>query len=203
MDAAALLGLKNVNTFIGNDHRQPFEVNFSRFREVWPDLIKYAEERDLYIGIENCPMLFTLDEWPGGKNLARSPDIWRKMFAEIPSDHFGLNYDPSHFVMQIMDCIAPIFEFGKRIFHAHAKDMRIDRRKLDQVGVQALPPAFSTPKIPGLGDVNWGQFISALSDVGYTGPVCIEVEDHAFSRTLDDRKQSLRISRNVLRPLLG
>lgn len=203
MDGAALLGLKNVNTFIGNDHRQPDEVNFARFKEVWPDLIKYAEQLGLFIGIENCPMLFSQDEWPSGKNLARSPAIWRRMFQMIPSDHFGLNYDPSHFVMQFMDYLAPIEEFQDRIFHAHAKDMKINTARLNQVGVQALPPQFSTPKIPGLGDVNWSMYISALTDIGYQGPVCVEVEDDAFCKSLDDRKQSLRISRNVLRPLMG
>jgi sugar phosphate isomerase/epimerase len=203
MDAAKLLGLANVNTFIGNDHTKPFETNFARFKEVWPGLIQYAEERGLFIGIENCPMLFSLDEWPGGKNMAKSPAIWRKMFDAIPSRHFGLNYDPSHLVMQLMDYLQPIHDFRDRLFHVHAKDMKIERRKINEVGVQALPPQFSTPKIPGLGDVDWGAFISALSDAGYQGSLCVEVEDDAFRDDLAARRRSLRISRNVLRPLIG
>lgn len=203
IEAAPKLGLKNVNTFIGNDYTQPFDHNFARFREVWPGLIRFAEERGIYIGIENCPMLFSRDEWPGGKNLARSPEIWRQMFEAIPSDHFGLNYDPSHFVMQMMDPIAPITEFKHKLFHLHAKDMRIDRRRLDQRGVFSLPPGWCTPKIPGLGDVNWNSFFSALTDAGYGGPVCVEVEDDSYCHNDELRKQSLRVSRNVLRPLMG
>ena len=201
IDAAPLLGLSTVNTFIGADWTQPMNVNFDRFREVWPDLIQYAEDRGVRIGIENCPMLFSKDEWPFGKNMARSPDVWRRMFEHIPSPNFGLNYDPSHLVLQLMDCIAPIKEFGSRIVHAHAKDMKVERDQLNDRGVLTFD--WATPKIPGLGDVDWGLFVSALTDVGYDGPVCVEVEDEAFMRDLESRKQSLRVSRNVLLPLIG
>ncbi len=203
MDAARVLGLRNVNTFIGNDHTAPLETNFENFRQVWPELVAYAERQDLLLGIENCPMLFTLDEWPSGKNMARSPDVWRKMFEAIPSAHFGLNYDPSHLVMQMMDYVRPLFEFSDKLFHLHAKDMKIERERLGNLGILAPNPGWSTPKIPGLGDVRWDRFISALTDVGYDGPICVEVEDDAFFQDLDARKRSLRISRNVLRPLLG
>lgn len=203
--AAPQLGLQNVNTFIGNDHRQGFDANFARFQQVWPELIQLAEASGVFIGIENCPMLFSGDEWPGGKNMARSPAIWRQMFSAIPSRHFGLNYDPSHMVLQMMDYLSPISEFRQRLFHAHAKDMKIDRRRLDELGAWAtdVRPHWSRPKIPGLGDIDWAAWISALTDAGYHGPVCIEVEDDAFAADLDARKQSLRISRNVLRPLVG
>ena len=198
--AAPMLGLKNVNTFIGADHRHPLEANFAQFQETWPDLIRLAEDHDVKIGIENCPMLFSLDEWPSGKNLAYSPATWRRMFEAIPSDHFGLNYDPSHMIWQMMDYLDPIFEFGDKLFHTHAKDMKIERGQLNDNGILAL--GWSTPKIPGLGEVDWNAFVSALTDVGYDGPVCIEVEDAAFERDLESRKKSLRISRNVLRPLM-
>ena len=203
IEGAARLGLSNVNTFIGNNHTQPHEENFQAFTQVWPHLIQFAEQHGVRIGIENCPMLFTRDEWPSGKNMARNQRIWRAMFDAIPSQHFGLNYDPSHFVMQMMDPIAPIYNFAERLFHIHAKDMRIDRQKLDEQGILALNPQWSTPKIPGLGDVCWNKFFSALTDVGYSGSVCVEVEDHAFYKSEEGRKQSLRISRNVLRPLIG
>lgn len=198
--AAPLLGLKNVNTFIGADHRAPLEQNFARFQEVWPDLIRRAEDYDVRIGIENCPMLFSKDEWPSGKNLAYSPRTWRRMFEAIPSPHFGLNYDPSHMIWQMMDYLAPIYEFRDRLHHLHAKDMKIERAKLDAEGILAL--GWSTPKVPGLGDVNWNRFISALTDVGYQGALCVEVEDRAFEHDLAARQQSLRISRNILRPLI-
>jgi len=168
---------------------------------VWPDLIRLAEDEGIRIGIENCPMLFGKNEWPGGKNLFHSPEIWRRMFEAIPSDHFGINFDPSHFVFLMMDYVQPMYEFRHKIFHTHAKDTRIDHHRLNQKGILTLD--WYTPKIPGLGDIQWAAWISALSDIGFRGSVSIEVEDDAFMRDLDDRKRSLRIARNVLRPLIG
>jgi sugar phosphate isomerase/epimerase len=202
IEAARLLGLNIVNAFVGAHTQLPLEDNLERFANVWPELVRYAEDRGIRIGIENCPMLFART-WPFGMNLARTPAIWRRMFEIIPSASFGLNYDPSHLVMQLIDPIAPIREFGTRIFHTHAKDMRIERQLLNDSGSLVPPMERSTAKIPGLGDVNWGLWIGALSDVGYNGPVCVEVEDHAFTNTLEGRKRSLRISRNVLQPLMG
>jgi sugar phosphate isomerase/epimerase len=202
MDAAPLLGLSNVNGFIGANRYLPLDENFKLFEQVWPDIVRYGEDRGVKIGIENCPMLMPYT-WPFGVNLARTPAIWRRMFEVIPSPNFGLNYDPSHLVMQLMDPIAPIREFGPRIFHTHAKDMRIDRDRLNDVGSLEPPMMRSTAKIPGLGDVSWGRWIGALTDAHYNGPVCVEVEDEAFVETLEGRKRCLRISRGVLQPLIA
>ena len=202
IDAAGRLGLENVNTFIGRDHKSSVEDNFKRFRKVWPGIIKYAEKRKIKIGIENCPMFFSNDEWPGGKNLASSPAIWRRMFKEIPSKYFGLNYDPSHLVWQFMDYIKPIYEFKKRIFHVHIKDAKLMRENLDDVGILATPLSFHSPKLPGLGDVDWGRFFSALTDIGYNGAACVEVEDRSYEGSLKMRKQSLIQSREYLKQFL-
>ncbi len=198
--AAPLLGLKTVNTFIGADHQRNTEYNFAQFQKVWPDLIRFAEGQGIRIGIENCPMIFTNDEWPSGKNVAHSPAIWRRMYDFIPSRNFGLNYDPSHMIWQMMDYIKPIYTFKDRLFHIHAKDMKLNYDRLNDEGIMAL--GWSIPKIPGYGQVNWAQFISALSDVGYDGPVCIEVEDDAFGKSLEGRKRALKVARNVLRPYI-
>lgn len=198
IEAAARLGLGTVNTFIGRDWTSSINDNWPRFREVWPPLVALAEERGVRIGIENCPMLFTADEWPGGKNLATSPAIWERMFAEIPSPSFGLNLDPSHLVWQSMDIARAVRSFGQRIVHVHAKDARLDRDRLDQVGILAHPLQYHTPKLPGLGDVNWGQFFGALSDTGYSGPVCVEVEDRAYEGSLERRQAALRQSQRFL-----
>jgi len=203
IDAANRLGLKNVNTFIGRDHRGSIEDNFKRFKKVWPPIVKYAEKRGVKIGIENCPMFFTNDEWPGGKNLASSPAIWRRMFKEIPSANFGLNYDPSHLVWQFMDYIKPIYEFKNRIFHVHIKDAKVLRDQLDDVGILATPLSFHRPKLPGLGDVDWGKFFSALTDVGYKGAACVEVEDRSYEGSLQVRKKSLVQSREYLKQFLA
>lgn len=197
--AATQLGLSQVNTFVGRDPVKSIDENWPRFLEVWRPLVVLAEECGVRIGIENCPMLFSRDEWPGGKNLAISPAVWRRMFEEIPSSSFGLNYDPSHLVWQGMDEVGPIREFGDRIFHVHAKDVRVHRDRLNQVGILAYPLEFHTPKLPGLGDVDWSGFFAALTDIGYRGPVCVEVEDRAYEGSLEDRKRSLVQSARYLR----
>jgi len=197
--AAPLLGLSRVNTFIGRDWTQSVDSNWPRFLETWRPLIRLAEDHGVKVGIENCPMSFTADEWPGGKNLAHSPAIWRRMFHDIPSDSFGLNYDPSHMVWQHMDYLEPLREFRDKLFHVHAKDVRVDLHKLNQVGTLAHPNEYHTPKLPGLGDVNWGKFFSVLTDVSYHGPVCVEIEDRAYEGTLERRTASLRQSHTYLR----
>jgi sugar phosphate isomerase/epimerase len=166
---------------------------------VWRDLTAFAARHEVRIGIENCPMLFTADEWPGGKNLAVSPAIWRRLFADVGADNLGLNFDPSHFVWQQMDCVAAVREFAGRFYHVHAKDARLDRRRLAEVGILATPLEYHAPKLPGLGDVDWGAFFAALTDSGYDGAVCIEVEDRAYEATLEARKQALRQSARFLR----
>ncbi len=198
--AASLLGLKNVNSFIGRDWTRSIDDNWPRFLKIWKPLIQLAEDHGVRIGIENCPMSFTKDEWPGGKNLFTSPVIWRRAFNDIPSDHFGLNYDPSHFVLQQMDPISPLREFQSKIFHLHAKDVKIRRDRLNEVGVFAHPLEWHQPRIPGYGEMDWGRFIGAVMETSYRGPVCIEVEDDTFGRDLAGRKRALLVARNVLAP---
>ena len=201
--AAELLGVEIVNTFIGRDWTRSIEENWPQFKETWQPLIKFAEDHNVSIAIENCPMLFTKDEWPGGKNLAYAPAIWRRMFEEIPSPNFGLNFDPSHLVWLQIDYLKPLCEFSDKIFHLHAKDVRVDRHRLDEVGILGYPLEYHTPKLPGLGDVNWGQFFSVLSDVGYQGAVCIEVEDRAYEETLERRHAALIQSGSFLKQLIS
>lgn len=201
VDAAALLGLSTVNSFAGANYKLSMEENLTLFAEVWPEQIRHAEAQGIRIAIENCPMLFT-NTWPFGLNLAHSPAAWRRMFEIIPSPSFGLNYDPSHLEMQLMDPIAPIREFGSRIFHAHAKDMHVDRARLNEVGSLALPMERSVAKIPGRGDIDWQGWFAALAEVGYDGPVCVEVEDEEFEGSVERRRESLKLSHAALRPLM-
>jgi sugar phosphate isomerase/epimerase len=201
ISAAATLGLPVVNTFIGRDHTKTVEENWPLMLDVWRPLVKHAEAAGVSIGLENCPMLFSADEWPGGKNLATSPSHWRRLFTDLGSDKLGLNIDPSHLIWQQIDYARCIREFGSRIVHVHAKDTRIDADKLYDVGI--LGQGWHTAKLPGLGDVNWGQFFSALSDTGYRGPVCIEVEDRAYEGSLEDRKRALRQSKRYLEQFMA
>jgi len=199
IEAAALLGVNQVNTFIGRDHTLSVDDNWPRFLEVWPGIIALAEAKQVRVGIENCPMIFTNDEWPGGKNLATTPKIWRRMFDAIPSPNFGLNYDPSHLVWQFMNYVDPMNEFNDKLFHIHAKDVTINRSDLDQVGIMAPPNKWHSPKLPGLGEVDWGSFFSTLSSVGYEGPVCVEIEDRAYEGSLEKRMSACKQSYNFLR----
>ncbi len=199
IEGASKLGVGVVNTFIGRDWTQNVDNNFAKFRQVWPDIIKLAEDQGVKVGIENCPMLFTNDEWPGGKNLAVSPKIWRRMFEEIPRANFGLNYDPSHLVWQGMDPVGVIREFASRFVHTHAKDARVEKDRLNDVGILATPLEYHSPKLPGLGQVDWSAFFAELNRAGYKGAVCVEVEDRAYEGSLEDRLAACRQSATYLR----
>lgn len=201
--AASVLGLQTVNTFVGRDWTKSVDENWPRFLQVWRPLIQFAEDHGIRVGIENCPMLFTRDEWPGGKNLMTTPVIWRRAFSDIPSNHFGLNYDPSHFILQRMDPESPLQEFQDKLFHCHAKDVKIRRDRIDEVGVFAFPVDWHLPRIPGYGDIDWGHFLGALMETSYRGPVCIEVEDSTFGNSLEGRQAALRVARNVLAPFFA
>jgi sugar phosphate isomerase/epimerase len=174
------LKVKVVNTFVGRDQHKSIEENISLFKTYWPSLIQHAHSLNIKIGIENCPMLFTRDEWPGGKNLAISPAVWEQLFSFAQSPLFGLNYDPSHLVWQQIDYLKPLREFQDKLFHIHLKDAKVYKEKLDRVGIMATPLEFHSPKLPGLGDVNWESFFSTLNAIAYKGPVVIEFEDKEF-----------------------
>jgi len=170
------------------------EDQWDLMKSVWRPIVDHAEKCQVQVAIEHCPMIFGKNEWPGGKNLANSTSVWRRLFCEFPT--LKLNYDPSHLVWQMIDIPRTIRDFGERIAHVHAKDARIDYDKLYEVGTLGLE--WHTPKIPGLGDVPWGAMFGALTDVGYRGPVCVEVEDRAFEQTLADRQRSLILSKRFL-----
>ncbi|RPF41966.1 sugar phosphate isomerase/epimerase [Hydrogenoanaerobacterium saccharovorans] len=196
--ASAKLGVNMVTTFIGRDQSKTVEENIALFQKIWPPIIKLAEEQGVKIAIENCPMLFGAEQWPGGQNLATTPKIWEQLFRMIPSPNFGLNYDPSHFVWQMMDYIQPIYDFKDKIFHVHYKDIKLHPDRLNKVGIMAYPLEYMSPKLPGLGDVNWSKYVSALTDIGYDGYTCIEVEDRAFEGTREKVLDSLCLSKKYI-----
>jgi sugar phosphate isomerase/epimerase len=200
--AAPLLGLQTVTTFVGRDWHRSVDDNWPRFLATWRPLVDLAHDHGVRIAIENCPMLFTADEWPGGKNLFTSPAIWRRGFAEIDSPSLGLNFDPSHLVLQGIDPLAPLDEFRSKLFHVHAKDVRLDARALADRGRFDYPSRWHQPRIPGFGELDWGEVVAELMRVGYDGPVCIEVEDETFGKSLHGRMRALRVARDVLRPFI-
>lgn len=200
IDAASLLGVGTVTTFAGNDRTRPLAENLATFAAVWKPIVAHAEARGVRIAIENCPMLFSLDEWPGGDNLAYSPAAWRAMFEAIPSEQLGLNLDPSHLVWQLIDVERAIDEFGPRIFHVHAKDLELDRNGLYEHGVMSAGMGWQVPRLPGLGEVRWDRFFAALYRNGYDGPVVIEHEDRGFEGSEELVIRGFHLARAVLAP---
>ena len=199
IDASVMLGVNMITTFIGRDSSKNVNENLELVKKIWPPIIRYAEEKGCRIAIENCPMLFTTDEWPGGQNIMTTPSNWRKVFEILDSPNLGINYDPSHFVWQQIDYIKPLYEFKDKIFHVHYKDIKVYKDRLADVGIMALPLEFMSPKLPGLGDVDWGKYVSALTDIGYDGCTCIEIEDKAFEKDIESAKQAVRLSTKYLR----
>lgn len=196
--AAQKLGVNKLSTFIGKDKNKTVEENLVLFEKIWTPIIEFAKEHKVWVGIENCPMYFSYDEWPGGLNLASAPYIWDKMFEIIDSDYFGLSYDPSHLYFQGMDYIRPIYKYAHKIKHIHIKDAIVYKEKLDEYGIFAPPLSYMSPKIPGHGGIDWGRFISALNDIRYKGHACIEIEDRAFEDSEYDILNSIRISKKYI-----
>ena len=196
--ASAKLGVNMVTTFIGRDQNKTVEENLELMKEIWPPILKLAEENQVKVAIENCPMLFDQGQWPGGQNLMTTPYIWQKVFEILDSPYLGINYDPSHFVWQRVDYIKPIYQFKEKIFHVHYKDIKVYEDKLEQCGIMAYPLQYMSPKLPGLGDVDWGRYVSALTDIGYSGYTCIEVEDKAFEGSAEKILDSMRLSKRYM-----
>ena len=194
IEMSALLGVNMVTSFIGRDQNKTVDENIALAKEVWTPILTYAKEKGVKVAIENCPMLFGADQWPGGQNIFTTPANWEKIFEALPFDNLGINYDPSHFIWQMIDYIKPIYQFKDKIFHVHIKDIKLYKDRLDRVGVMGYPLDFMSPKLPGLGDVDWGKYISALTDIGYDGPVCIEVEDKAFESCKERIVDSISLS---------
>jgi sugar phosphate isomerase/epimerase len=202
IDAAARLDVPIVGTFVGRDQTKNVPDNVREFRRVWPRLVAHAEERGVKIAIENCPMLFSYDEWPGGTNLASTPAVWDELFSIVDSPSFGLNLDPSHLVWLMIDYERVVRDYASRIFHVHAKDMEIDRDGLYRNGTISAGMGWQVPRLPGLGEVRWDRFLAALYRAGYDYVVSIEHEDRAFEGTEELVKRGFLIARDVLRPLI-
>lgn len=202
IEASALLEAPIVGTFVGKDKNKTIDQNLEDYAKIWPPIVKFAKEHGVKIAIENCPMLFSYDEWPGGNNLATTPTIWRKMWEIIPDDNFGLNLDPSHLIWQMIDYERVIRDFASKIIHVHAKDMHVDREGLYNNGVLSQGMGWQVPRLPGLGDVDWGKFIAALKSVGYDYVVSIEHEDRNYEGDEELIKKGFYLSRDVLKPLM-
>jgi len=200
--AAQLLNVSVVNTFIGADASKPLPENIKDARRFLPDLVAYARDHGVRLAIENCPMIFSWDEWPGGHNLFYAPSTWREIFGWFDDGTLGLNLDPSHLIWQMIDIERVIREFGERIYHVHAKDLEIDRDGLYERGILSLGMGWQIPRLPGLGEVPWARVFSALYRVGYDGYVVVEHEDRSFEGTVERVRAGFLLARDVLRPFI-
>ncbi len=205
IDAAEMLGVAMVGTFIGRNIDKSIQDNFDEFETVFGDIVAYAEKKDVKIIIENCPMVgWQVQGLPG--TISFAPDLWHEMFRRIPSKNFGLNLDPSHLIFQFMDYISVIPEFKDRIFHVHAKEVKIFNDRLKRYGVfnrQLFTGArheygYWKPCMPGLGDADWSLFIKTLRDNGYDGVISIEHEDPEYEGTDEKVKTGLLIAKKHL-----
>lgn len=197
--AASTLGVGVVNTFVGADHRGSLAENWEAARVIWPEVIDHAADRGVRIAIENCPMIFSGDEWPSGNNLAYSPAMWRTMLEEF-GETVGLNFDPSHLVWQMIDIERAILEFAERFYFFQAKDVLIDREGLYEHGVMSSGVGWQIPRLPGLGDVPWDRVFNALYRVGYDGPIVVEHEDARFEGTDELVERGFLLARDQLAP---
>jgi sugar phosphate isomerase/epimerase len=198
--AAGLMGVKVVNTFVGGDKTLTLDQNWQRAEQIFPDVVAFAKDHGVTLAFENCPMIFSKDEWPGGHNIAYSPKIWRRILNAW--DGVGMNYDPSHLVWQMIDGARFIREFGAKMVHVHAKDLMIDRDGLYENGIMSLGIGWQIPRMPGLGDIDWAGVFSGLYRAGYDGPVIIEHEDSNFEGSDEAIKRGFLLARDVLRPFV-
>lgn len=198
ISAAAMMRVTRVNTFVGGDRRLTLDENWTRAEAIWPAILAHARDHGVTLAFENCPMIFSRDEWPGGHNIAYSPAIWRRILSEW--DGVGMNFDPSHLIWQMIDIPRFIAEFGPRMTHVHAKDLMIDRDGLYERGIMSLGMGWQIPRMPGLGEVDWAAVFAGLYRAGYDGPVIIEHEDRDFEGSDERIKRGFLLARDVLSP---
>jgi sugar phosphate isomerase/epimerase len=182
------------------DATRPLRENIQAARGFLPDLVAFARDHGVKLAIENCPMIFSQDEWPGGHNLFYAPATWREIFGWFDDDTLGLNLDPSHLVWQMIDIERVVREFGSRLHHVHAKDLQIDREGLYERGIMSAGIGWQVPRLPGLGEVRWDRFLAALYQVGYDGCVVIEHEDRGFEGSDEKIKAGFLLARNAVAP---
>lgn len=162
--------------------------SLDKFVSTFEPIIKLAEENNVKLAFENCPLM---------GNIAISPYMWREIFARIDSPMVGITYDPSHLIWQMIDPYKPIEEFSSHIFHIHAKDTIVDREVLAETGI-LTDFSWWQYVIPGNGEIDWRRLIDLLKENGFTGTISIEHEDKNYENTLEDVKDGILRGRSYL-----
>jgi sugar phosphate isomerase/epimerase len=179
--------------FLGRNQLAIPERNWSLVQGAWQPILQVAEDLGVDICLENCPMDFTLDEWPHGKNIFTGPDTWDRGFELLPSDRLFIEFDPAHWVWQeiSLDSLRP---YMKKVRRVHAKDARRNRRALARHGNRSAPLMTHTPCLPGEGGVDWDHLRDVLDEGDYNDVLVIEVEDKAYEACLADKIIAIRRS---------
>jgi sugar phosphate isomerase/epimerase len=204
VDAAQLLGVGLVGTFVGRDLSLTVAENLRVAEQVLPPLVEYAAARGVRLVVENCPM----EGWhPDGypANLAYSPELWGWL-AELG---LWLNYDPSHLVWQGIDPVAALEGHADRVLHVQAKDVELDAQARNRFGVfgqvidrEPWASGWWRYRLPGLGEIDWAGVVGALRACGFDGVVSVEHEDPVHSGDGDRVREGLLIAASTLAPLV-
>ncbi|MDE0839553.1 MAG: sugar phosphate isomerase/epimerase, partial [Kiritimatiellae bacterium] len=185
IDNAHLFNCDIVAGFAGRPRGKPIDQSMKRYAKVFGPLAKRAADKGVRIAFENCDMGGT---WADGDwNIAHNPTAWAMMFDALPADNVGLEWEPCHQMVSLIDPMPQLREWMPKIFHVHGKDATIHWDVVRKYGVHtsmhadvALPagvqaaPAFAYHRTPGFGDSNWTDIISDLRKGGFTGSIDIE-----------------------------
>ncbi len=165
------IGVPVVAGFAGRIMGEPLEASLPKFKEIWTEHAKFAEDHGIRIAFECCPM-GRYNSPSGGNNCISTPDMYRKCLDSVDSKALGFEYDPSHLVGLFVDPVVNIREFGDRIYHVHAKGAHVNWDIVNHYGIW-YPQAIEHC-MPGFGDEDWGQIIKELRRAGYHGDLNIE-----------------------------
>ena len=157
--------------FAGRVMGEDLEASLPLYKKIWSEHAKAAEDAGVKIAFEHCPMGKFHSPF-GGNNCFCTPAMWERCFDAVPSEALGIEWDASHLVCQLIDPVANIGRFGKRIYHVHAKDAKINRDVVDRYGL--YHDGSNEHCFPGLGDSDWGAIVKELRRAGYHGDLNIE-----------------------------
>jgi sugar phosphate isomerase/epimerase len=197
IDAAAMLGTRNVSTFVGRNERKTVRESTDEAIPVFRELLAYAAGKGVRIAIENWPGVGVAGEGLIG-NIFASPQVWETMFEALPVDNFGLNFDPSHLYWQGIDYLRAARDFSERIFHVHVKDTEVFAERVARAGTILPANRWYRYRIPGFGAVDWPKFISVLAEAGYDYALSTEHEDPVWSGSEDKVKAGLLLGKQYL-----
>ncbi|RCS22946.1 sugar phosphate isomerase/epimerase [Phyllobacterium salinisoli] len=171
IDHAHLFGATTIAGFTGRVRGKPIEESLPRFRQVWTELSKRAADKGIRLAFENCAMD---GNWASGDwNIAHNPDAWEMMFNEVPADNLGLEWEPCHQMVYLIDPLPQIRKWAHKFFHVHGKDATIRWDVIREHGIFGKE-AFVFMRSPGFGDTNWTDVISELRLAGWSGSIDIE-----------------------------